>query len=126
MPEVKPETGRESPLRLYTATFARLASLCLSPGGNLFCRQFLQKLFAQAIKATIGHHQQQIAGARFGGEKIGNSIRSRQDARVFPELANGGSDRFRVEALLLAQLSGAMHAAQQARSPSASAGGRAS
>src|SRR5208283_6236471 len=70
----KTAAGRQSPLRLRRLPFAPVPLVCLGPRGNLFGRQFLQKFVAQAIKATIRHHQQQIVGARFGGEKISDSV----------------------------------------------------
>jgi hypothetical protein len=75
-------------------------------------RQALQELFAQSIETTIGHDQQQIAGKGFRKEEVGNGVGVREDAGLFPKLADRGSHGFGVQALAIGEQPGAMNAAE--------------
>src|SRR5271169_4285605 len=75
--------------------------------------QLLQQLFAQAVEAAVGHDEQQIAGYCFDRKQISDAVCAGKDAGILAKLADGGRDSFRVETLILGELTGAMDASKK-------------
>src|ERR1700694_1414385 len=88
----------------------------MSPSFRLACKlsraEFLQKFFAQAVKAAVGHDEKEISRFGFGRKMLRNGVRTRKHAGVFAE----GTDTFRnslgVQAIFAGQLLGAKNAAE--------------
>src|SRR5467141_1817051 len=65
----------------------------MSPSFRLACKlnsraEFLQKFFAQAVKAAVGHDEKEIPWLGFGRKMLRDGVRTRKHAGVFAELTD--------------------------------------
>jgi len=74
--------------------------------------EFLQKFLAQAIKAAVGHEEEEIARFGFGPKMLGNGVGTGKHAGVFAERTDTFRNGLGVQAILAGQLLGAKNAAQ--------------
>jgi hypothetical protein len=89
----------------------------MSPSFRLACKlnsraEFLQKFFAQAVKAAVGHDEKEIPWLGFGRKMLRDGVRTRKHAGVFAELTDTFRNGLGVQAILAGQLLGAKNAAK--------------
>src|SRR6266404_2018865 len=89
----------------------------MSPSFRLTCKlsgraEFLHDFVAQAIKAAIGHDEQEIASLGFGPKILRNGVRTRKHAGVFAELTDTFRNGLGVQAILASQLLGTKNASE--------------
>src|SRR6266446_3807938 len=89
----------------------------MSPSFRLTCKlsgraEFLHDFVAQAIKAAIGHDEQEIASLGFGPKMLRDGVRTRKHAGVFAELTDTFRNGLGGQAILASQMLGAKNAAK--------------
>src|SRR5580704_2973221 len=89
----------------------------VSPSFRLACdlscsAEFLQKFFAQTVKTSVGHDEQQITRLAFGDEILRDCIRTGKYVGFLSERTHTFRNRFRIEAVFIAKLLRAKNAAE--------------
>src|SRR6267154_1423366 len=74
--------------------------------------EFLQNLFAQTIKAAVGHDEEQITGFGLVPKMLCDGVGTGKHASVFAKGTNAVRNGFGVQTILSAQLLGAENTAE--------------
>src|SRR5713101_4011062 len=85
----------------------RLSSLLR---GEVKSAEFRHDFVAQAIKAPVGHDEQEIARFGFGPKILGNGVGTGKHASVLAKCAHTFCNSLRLQAILSSQLLGAKNA----------------